>query len=88
MVGALRAPTHNPKTMNLESIIFYVLLLDASAALMLAVWGGRAWWQGLSPSLSQQFPLTKGWTGLYLAIVILMGIILVRNDLLVLPFWK
>lgn len=71
---------------NLESIIFYILLVDSLGAAVIAWSGGRAWWQSQVPGFAEYFPLVKGWTTYYLVLIILMGIMLYRLDALVLPW--
>lgn len=72
--------------MNIESIIFYLLLIDAIGANLLAWGGGQAWWQKHLAPLSRFMPLARGWTTYYLVLVIIMGIMLCHNDILVVPF--
>jgi len=67
---------------NLESIIFYVLLLDATFAVVLAFFGGRVWWRTLLPQVAKHLPLTRGWTLVYLSLVLFMGYILHKHDIL------
>lgn len=71
--------------MNLESIIFYLLLIDALGANLLAWSGGREWWQRNFNVIARYFPLSRGWTVYYLVLVLIMGIFLYRLDVLVLP---
>ncbi len=53
--------------MSIEEIIFYLLLIDSVGA-NLAVWFKyRGWYPNF---LSKNFPLVKGWAGLYLALVL------------------
>lgn len=71
--------------LNLESIIFYVLLIDALGANILAWAGTQKWWHRHVPTLSQYFPLVRGWTTYYLIVVLIMGVLLYRLGALVLP---
>jgi len=69
----------------IESIVFYLLLIDALGANLLS-WGGKqTWWQQKLAPIATYFPLTRGWTTYYLVLVLLMGIMLYRFDALVLP---
>lgn len=70
----------------LESIVFYILLIDAVGANFLAWSGGQRWWQQHFAPIARFIPLARGWTTYYLIIVLIMGIMLHYNDILVLPF--
>ncbi len=70
---------------NIESIIFYILLIDAIGANFMAWGGGQSWWQKQLTPIARFIPLAKGWTTYYLILVLLMGIMLYRLDELVLP---
>jgi len=69
---------------NLESIVFYLLLVDALGANLLAWSSGRLWWQRHMNVIARYLPLTRGWTVYYLILVLIMGIMLHRLDALVL----
>lgn len=71
---------------NIESIIFYLLLIDAIGANLLAWSGGQLWWQRNLNVVARYFPLSRGWTSYYLVLVLLIGWILARHDLLVTPW--
>lgn len=71
--------------MNIESIIFYILLIDALGANWLAWSNKQSWWQKHLAPIARFIPLAKGWTSYYLFLVLLMGIMLIRLDALVLP---
>ena len=71
---------------NIESIIFYLLFIDALGANLLAWSNGQRWWQKHFRLMSRYFPLVRGWTTYYLVLVLLMGIMLYRLDALVVPF--
>lgn len=71
---------------NIESIIFYLLLLDALVANYLAFTHKQHWWHTHFGTLERYFPLSKGWTVYYILLVILMGIMLIRFSALVVPF--
>ena len=71
---------------NLESIIFYVLLLDAIGANLIAYGGGQSWWkQNLAP-IARHIPLAKGWTTYYLILVLFIGYVLMKHNILWWPF--
>ena len=70
---------------NIESIIFYLLLLDALGANFLAWGNAQTWWRRHLPVVARYLPLSKGWTSYYLVVVIVMGILLFRLDALVVP---
>ncbi len=72
---------------NLESIIFYILLIDALGANYMAWSGKQSWWQKHLAPIARFIPLAKGWTSYYLVLVLLMGIMLYRLDALVLPLY-
>lgn len=67
---------------NIESIIFYVLLLDATIAVALAFFGGSVWWRKLLPQVAEYLPLTRGWTLVYFSLVLFVGYILLTHDIL------
>jgi hypothetical protein len=73
-------------TINLESIVFYLLLIDALGANILSWGGGQTWWQQHMAPIARFIPLARGWTSYYLVLVLIMGIMLYRLDALVLPF--
>ena len=60
---------------NLYNFIYYVLLIDSVSAVLVAVFGQK-WWKRTCFAFSKAFPATKGWTILYLAIVLFIGQIL------------
>jgi len=72
---------------NIESIIFYILLIDALGANWLAWSGKQTWWQRQMAPIAKYFPLSRGWTTYYLILVLLLGIMLYRLDALLLPLW-
>ena len=72
--------------MNWMIILFYLLLIDAIIANALS-WGGKQhWWQKNLGTFAVHFPLARGWTVIYLALVALLGIILNQTGNLMLPF--
>jgi len=52
-------------THSIEIIIFYLLFVDAIIANLMA-WIGPHWYANRFRSLSRIFPMSKGWTTLYL----------------------
>ena len=73
-------------SLNLESIIFYFLLVDAIGANLLAWSGGQKWWQQTLTPIARFMPLARGWTTYYLILVLIMGILLYRLEALITPF--
>lgn len=71
---------------NIESFIFYILLIDALGANILAWSDKKQWWHKHMRLMSRYFPLTRGWTSYYMVIIVVMGWMLYRLDALVLPF--
>jgi len=71
---------------NIESIIFYVLLIDAIGANVLAWSNGQRWWQRHMNLIARYMPLARGWTVYYLVLILLMGALLIRHDALVVPW--
>lgn len=59
--------------MQMEQIIFYLLLIDSIGANLLT-WGGVGdkWYKNLR-LVSRYFPATKGWTTYYLILVLWIG---------------
>ncbi len=56
----------------IETIIFYVLLVDAIGANLVA-WFGIHWYTKHFHLFARFFPLAKGWPVLYLALVLYIG---------------
>ncbi len=71
---------------NLESIIFYILLIDAMGANLLAWGGAQTWWRAQLAPIARFMPLARGWTSYYLVLVLLLGALLYKNGLLLTPF--
>lgn len=71
---------------NLESITWYVLLIDAIGANLLAWGGAESWWRKHMAPIGRFIPLSRGWTSYYLMLVLLFGFLLYRNGLLFTPF--
>jgi hypothetical protein len=64
--------------MTIESIVFYILLIDAIAANVLALFGAD-WYAQNFGGLSRWFPLAQGWALYYLALVLWVGSLLYRS---------
>ncbi|MEM3074361.1 MAG: hypothetical protein QW727_00230 [Candidatus Pacearchaeota archaeon] len=62
---------------NLEEIIFYILLVDAIGANIIA-WFFQKWYKKNVKSLAKYFPATKGWTAWYLILVLLIGYLIYK----------
>ena len=67
--------------LNIESIIFYILLLDSIIANIL-VWFYPNWFKKRYRKFYKHFPITKGWCALYLILVLWIGFSLYRLGLL------
>ena len=72
--------------LNIESIIFFALLLDSLGANIMAFSGGQKWWQKHFNVFAKHLPLSRGWTLMYLGLTLIMGTMLYHNDLLYWPF--
>lgn len=59
-------------------IVFFLLLIDSIGANLISWGGGERWWHRHFRILSRYFPLTRGWTTLYLVLVIFIGAILCK----------
>ena len=66
--------------MNLEAIIWYLFLIDAVGANLIAFFGQK-WWN--KSKWSKIIPMSRLWTLLYLALVIWVGFGLNRVGCLV-----
>lgn len=62
---------------SLEVIVFFILLIDAIGANLLA-WSkeGKKWWKKNFRTFSRNFPLERGWTTWYLLLVLWIGYML------------
>ncbi len=65
----------NMKT-NIIVIIFYFLLIDSVSANIVAWSGLKKWYQGNFTIFSRYFPITKGWAGYYLLLVVFIAYII------------
>lgn len=57
---------------SIEAIIFYILVVDALIANIIA-WLGAKWYLEHFQIMSRVFPMSKAWTGLYLVLVLFIG---------------
>ena len=57
---------------SIEVVVFWILLVDAIGANIVA-WPGNSWYKEHFRLFSRWFPATKGWTALYLALVLFIG---------------
>lgn len=64
--------------MSFEAIIFYVILIDSSVALLTSFYG-EAWYVKHFRAVSRLFPAAKGWTIYYFALVLWIGCLLYRT---------
>lgn len=62
----------------LETIIFYLLLIDSIGANAVA-WLDGSWYSRHFRIFSRWFPAARGWTTYYLVLVLLLGWLLQRN---------
>lgn len=58
--------------MTILKIIFWVLLLDSLIANYISWYGNREYWNSIK-FFKRYMPLTKGWTVLYLVLVLFIG---------------
>lgn len=67
--------------MIIESIIFYLLLIDSIGA-NLVVWFGEAWYTKHFRIISRWFPPAPGWALYYLILMLWIGSLLYRAGVL------
>ena len=58
---------------SILAIVFYVLLVDSLGANIAAWAHAEKWWNKHFPCVAKYFPLTKGWAGYYLILVLFIG---------------
>jgi len=63
--------------MTFEAIIYYLFVLDAIVANIIA-WCCPKWYKKKFKGLSKYLPLTKGWTAIYIILVLWIGCALYR----------
>ncbi len=54
-------------------IVFYLVLLDAAGAVFVSYFGFSKWFHDKFPRLTKYFPITKGWTTVYLILILIIG---------------
>lgn len=57
-------------------IIVYALFLFDSIGAVVMSWCGRRWWLQIAGPLAKWFPPAKGWSALYLGLVLFIGYLL------------
>ncbi len=67
--------------MNIEALIFYLLLVD-SISCNVIVWFGEKWYTKHFRIFSRWFPPAPGWALYYLALVLWAGSLLYRAHML------
>ena len=68
-------------TFNIEATIWYTILLDSIGANIVA-WFFADWYRGKFKTLHKHFPATKAWCFVYLALVLWVGCVLYRHEVL------
>ena len=63
--------------LNLESIIYYLVLIDSIGANIMA-WCCDKWYKKNYKGFYRHFPAKKGWTSFYLILVLWIGYGLMR----------
>jgi len=66
---------------SFEVVIFFVLLIDAVVANIVA-WLKPQWYRSRFGIISRYFPVTKGWTTYYLILVLWIGYLLIKFGVL------
>lgn len=66
---------------SFEAIIFYLLFIDSVGANLVS-WFGAKWYIKHFRTLSRFFPPAKGWTELYFVLMLWVGFLLHRMDML------
>jgi len=66
---------------SIEAIIWYLILLDSVIANIISFWGVK-WYKKNYKKLYRYFPITKGWSLLYLILVLWVGYALLRLGIL------
>ncbi len=67
--------------MNIEAIVFYILLIDAISANLMVQFGSE-WYARRFRTISRWFPPAEGWTLYYLALILWVGSLLFRAGML------
>ena len=68
--------------MDIVTIIFFLLLIDAISANLVAYFGSE-WYLRHVQTMSKWFPPAKGWTLYYLALVLWIGFLLFQSGRLI-----
>lgn len=63
---------------QIDVIVFWLLLIDAIIANLMTWIGAEAWWPKPLQGLSRILPAKKAWTTIYLLLVLWVGSILFR----------
>jgi len=66
---------------SFEAIVFYLLLIDSLCA-NFVFWFGPKWYVKNFRTFSRVFPPAKGWGELYFVLVVWIGFLLHRLDIL------
>jgi hypothetical protein len=64
-----------------EAFLWYLVFLDAIFANLVA-WCCAKWYKKKFKKLWNQLPITKGWTAIYLILIIWLGVALLRLGIL------
>ncbi|MDG1950450.1 MAG: hypothetical protein P8J32_06590 [bacterium] len=67
---------------QIDVIIFWLLLADSIIANLMTWIGAEAWWPKQLRGLSRILPAKKAWTSIYLLLILWVGSILLRLDML------
>ena len=59
-------------SLDWELIIFVLLLIDSVGAVLMS-WFGQNWWLYTIGRFSEYFPPAKGWSAVYLILVLFLG---------------
>ena len=62
----------NPLRMVIQSIIFYLLLIDSVSANLISLFGAK-WYTKHFRTISRFFPMAEGWALYYLILVLWIG---------------
>ena len=60
-------------SLNLESVVFYLLLLDSLAAVIVSLFFSKWYKKNMTKGVVKHFPATKGWSIFYLLLVLWIG---------------
>ena len=66
---------------NWEATIWYALLIDCVGVLVIAFFFSD-WYQKAFPSVHRYFPLSTGWCITYAALIVWIGVLLFRFEVL------